>query len=151
MLISPMLNLPKVLDRKFNKTWRGFLLSSFLCKCLKWLRGTERERMVTFTYYGYITPQRRSGLSQGSPGLYTQTRNPWHGEVILRSAPLLPGIRAACTVFERAAIQTHGSCGRPGLSLSSNSHCLSFNCFEAERSPQGAQQDVLQRFEEMDY
>lgn len=37
------------------------------------------------------------------------------------------------------------------LLLSSYSRSLGFNCFEAERSPQGAQQDVLQSFGETGY
>lgn len=40
----------------------------------------------------------------------------------------------------------HFSCEPSPLSYS-----LGFNCFEAERSPRGAQQDVLQSFGETDY
>lgn len=85
-----------------------------------------------------------------------------HGDMIPLTAPVLPGIKAESTVFDCTASQTQQTCGWSGLSLSfsysihflllySHSPSLGFNCFEAERSPQGAQQDVLQSFGETDY
>lgn len=72
-------------------------------------------------------------------------------------------MKAERTVCDCAASQTQWPCDWPDhlilflnlypffLLLSLHSHSLGFNCFEAERAPQGAQQDVLQSFGETDY
>lgn len=44
-------------------------LRQFLCNFWTWLRGTDRERITTFTYHGYIILQRCFSLSPGSVGL----------------------------------------------------------------------------------